>query len=144
MSKASTLTADHRAATNTDAWHKVPSDRTVARESRTVPWAEVKPSAHSAAERHLAAVDFVRVSREEATDYATTPLQVGDGDQCYLLRGLYLNRGTGRFSVGCDGRNLYVHHGSLGRRAVPMKRQPLLVALPEAPEQVYVDVSMAE
>jgi hypothetical protein len=61
-----------------------------------------------------------------------------------LVRGLVLNRGTGAFGVAISGDQLAVHHGSLGKHAVPMQKQPLIVFLDETPAKVYVSVSMAE
>ncbi len=62
----------------------------------------------------------------------------------YLVRGLYLNEGTGAFSVYVRDTTLWVVHGSLGKHAVPMKRRPLVVFLEHVPTKVYVSVRMAE
>jgi hypothetical protein len=62
----------------------------------------------------------------------------------YLVRGLYLNEGTGAFSVCFRDTTLWVAHGSLGSHAVPMKRRPLVVFLEHAPTKVYVSVSITE
>lgn len=62
----------------------------------------------------------------------------------YLVRGLYLNEGTGAFSVYFRDTTLWVVHGSLGKHAVPMKRRPLVVFLEHVPTKVYVSVRMAE
>jgi hypothetical protein len=105
---------------------------------------EVKPASRAEAERRLLAVAAERVSAEEAAAYAAEPLAVAEHEAVYLVRALYLNRGTGGFMVTFDGRDLFVRHDSLGRCAAPMGRQPLLVALPGAPEHVYVSVGMAE
>lgn len=136
--------ADHRAATNNDAWFKAPDQRTSARDAQGVKLVEVRTSAISGAEQRLSAADVVRISPDEVPHYASEPLKLGQHDECYLVRGLCLNRGTGRFTATFDGRDLYIHHGSMGHHAVPMQRQPLLVALPKTPEHVYVTVSMAE
>jgi hypothetical protein len=136
--------ADHRAFSKTDAWFKPPDQWSAARDAASVQWVEVKPSASAEAERRLSSTAAERVSSDEASTYAGKPLKIGEHEEPYLVRGLNLNRGTGGFTVRFDGRDLYVHHGSLGRHAVPMSRQPLLVALPRPPEHVYVSVSMAE
>ena len=136
--------ADHRAASNNDAWFKAPDQWSSARDAQPVKWVEVKPSAIARAEQQLAIASAVRISPNEVADYTNERLQLGQQDECFLVRGLYLNRGTGRFAAMFDGRDLYVQHRSLGHHAVPMQRQPLLVALPKAPEHVYVSVSMAE
>jgi len=57
---------------------------------------------------------------------------------------VYLNRGTGKFIVVPVGNELLVEHGSLGRSAVPMKRQALILRLSQKPETVYVSCSMDE
>jgi hypothetical protein len=62
----------------------------------------------------------------------------------YLVRGLVLSEGTGSFSACLKDPTLWVYHGCLGRHAVPMKRQPVVVFLEQEPKTVYVDVSMAE
>ena len=136
--------ADHRAFTKTDVWVRPPDHWSAGRDATSVQWVEVKPAASVEAERRLSSVEAERVSPEEASKYAATPLNLGGDEEPYLVRALYLNRGTGRFKVAFDGRDLYVHHRSLGHHAVPMSRQPLLVALPRPPEHVYVSVSMAE
>jgi len=62
----------------------------------------------------------------------------------YLVRGVYLNEGTGAFYVYFRDTTLWVAHCCLGKHAVPMKRRPLIVFLEHAPTKVYVSVGMAE
>ena len=62
----------------------------------------------------------------------------------YLVRGLLLNRATGGFTVYVLEDQVVVYHRSLGRSAVPMTRQPLVLQLQQPPQEVYVAVSMAE
>jgi len=62
----------------------------------------------------------------------------------YLVRGVYLNRITGRFLVYLLGDQVRVHHGSMGSRAVPMKRQALVVQLEAAPKEIYVTLSIVQ
>jgi hypothetical protein len=66
------------------------------------------------------------------------------GTKPYLTRGVYLNRGTGGFSVYILEDQLLVRHGSFGRSAVPMKRQALVLQLEHSPTEVFVTCSMAE
>ena len=68
----------------------------------------------------------------------------GPGLKPFLVRAVQLNPGTGRFFVRFDGHDLYVVHASLGRRPVPMRRQPLVVGLPVEPANVYVTCGMDE
>jgi hypothetical protein len=136
--------AEHLAFTEADPWFKPLEQWSAAHDALSVRWVEVKSSASAQAERRLLSTDAERVSRDDASIYAAKPLKIGDHEEPCLVRGLYLNRGTGGFTVKFDGRDLYVLHGSLGRHAVPMTRQPLLVALPRLPAHVYVSVWMAE
>ena len=133
-----------RAWTTADPWysprplHRLPDER------QRVPVAEVKASARGEAARRLADASVIPLSAEEATGYLDRPLDAPASHNLYLVRGVYLNRGTGSVRAYFDGRDLTVHHGSLGRRAVPMRRQPLVVALPTQPHNLYVTASMAE
>ena len=61
----------------------------------------------------------------------------------FLVRAVYLNEGTGKFMVYERDKKLWVTHGSLGRSAVPMKRQALVVFLKVRPTQVFVFCTMA-
>ena len=63
--------------------------------------------------------------------------------QPYLLRALFLNRGTGAFSVCSFSDGVLVSHVSLGAHPAPMQRSALVAFLSHAPTTVYVDVSMA-
>jgi hypothetical protein len=89
-------------------------------------------------------VDFgvKRISAEEAAEYAGRQLPAGA--VYVLLRGIALNEGTGGFDVTVQGDSVSVHHGSLGRRPVPMLRRAIVAVLPEFPKTVYVSCSMAE
>jgi len=109
-----------------------------------IDWAQVKASTSYEAERRLAGSEFVLISDEDANRYLAAPLKAGASLKLFLVRGLYLNRDTGHFIVTFDGKDLFVFHGSLDRSAVPMKRQPIIVALPTPPLHVYVTASMAE
>lgn len=66
------------------------------------------------------------------------------GSSLFLVRAVFLNRDTGGFTVTPVWSDLLVEHGSLGRSAVPMKRQALIVRLPQKPETVFVSCSMAK
>lgn len=62
----------------------------------------------------------------------------------YLVRGLFLNERTGRFSAFFKGSTLWIRHDCLGKSAVPMTRRPVIVFLDRAPTEVYVSVGMDE
>jgi hypothetical protein len=62
----------------------------------------------------------------------------------FLVRAVYLNRGTGKFMAVLAGSELLVEHGPLGRSTASMRRQALVVRLPQKPETVFVSCSIAE
>jgi hypothetical protein len=62
----------------------------------------------------------------------------------YLLRGVVLNELTGSFEVFENNRRVLVHHGSLGRRPVPMRRKAIVALLRSEPEEVYISCSLSE
>ena len=66
------------------------------------------------------------------------------GFRPYLVRGVYLNQGTGAYRVYICQEYVQVHHGSLGHSAVPMGRQALIVWLAADPKGVYSMCEMAE
>jgi hypothetical protein len=105
---------------------------------------EVRPDRMAAAEGQLRDVACVEVSSQRAAELTGHPMEPRAGSSLFLVRGVYLNRGTGKFMVVPVGRELLVEHGSLGHSAVPMKRQALIVRLPQKPEVVYVSCSMDE
>jgi hypothetical protein len=88
----------------------------------------------------LAAVPFVRLSKEEAESLAGKPL---DGDHYFLIRGLCLGCGTGSFKAYFDGSNVLVDHRSLaGKKTLPT-RWPVIAALENKPEEVFVECGAA-
>ncbi len=105
---------------------------------------EVIESKEAEAEELLQDVPIAELTSERAAEFVGEELPDIPGTQPYLTRGVYLNRATGGFSVFMLEDKLRVHHGSLGRRAVPMKRQALVLQLERKPAEVYVTCSMAE
>jgi hypothetical protein len=105
---------------------------------------EVIESREAKAEELLQDVSIVPLSSKEAAEFIGEELPGAPGTQPYLTRAVYLNRATGGFSVSILDDQLRVHHGSLGRRAVPMKRQALVLQLEREPAEVFVTCSMAE
>ena len=62
----------------------------------------------------------------------------------FLVRSVLINEKTGGYYVSTLNGNLWVHHGSLGRKPVDIKRRALVLQLKEVPQQVYVTCSIAE
>ena len=60
-----------------------------------------------------------------------------------LVRAVYSNGHTGKFTVRCDSKTVYVHHGSLGDPNVVINL-PLVVNLPFSPIEVFAWVSYAK
>ena len=139
---------DHRAASSVDSWIN-PLPRSSEEISQT-PLARkrfcpVSESKESEAESRLAGQAFVQLTEPEAAMLTDDGLPQVSGTKPFLVRGVYLNWGTGRYAVYAlpDG-DVYVFHGCLGRHAVPMKRRALVLRLERAPLNVYVDCGMAE
>jgi hypothetical protein len=82
----------------------------------------------------LEQVPFVEITGAEAGQL--TAGRVGDG-RFYLMRGLCLGCGTGRFVVYFDGRYVAVDHVSLARKRRNPTRWPVIVRLDTAPETAY-------
>ena len=141
-------TSDHRAWTTQDSWYNAPPLE-APRRGEWVPLDrakihEVLESKEHQAEELLEDVSIVELNAERAVEFIGAALPDVPGTQPYLTRSVYLNRGTGSFSVYILGNQLLVHHGSLGRTAVPMKRQALVLQLEHKPQDVFVTCSMAE
>ena len=138
---------DRRAWTAEDAWgNPLPAG------TRLNEWAQVeRDRVHEVGESRLAEaeallqdVSSVQISSAQAAEFVGAPLPDVPGTTPYLVRGLLLNRATGGFTVYVLEDQVTIYHRSLGRSAVPMIRQPLVVQLQKPPQEVYVAVSMAE
>jgi hypothetical protein len=137
--------SQRRAWTTEDSWYNPPS-------SGTPVWTwphldrerlhEVVETKEAEAEQLLDDVAVVELTSDEASEFIGEVLPEVPGTKPYLTRGLYLGRGS--FSVHVFEDQLAVTHGSLGRRALPMKRQALVLQLERAPAEVFVTCSMAE
>jgi len=137
----------HRAWSSADSWYQPPTEWTRFEETQPLlddDIIEVSPDHMTAAEEELRDVACVEISpgrASELTGHSTPPRA---GRSLFVVRAVYLNRGTGKFIVTPLGTELLVEHGSLGRSAVPMKRQSLVVRLSQRPETVFVSCSMDE
>jgi hypothetical protein len=130
-----------------DAWFHPPVEWSRFQKAQSLPdvdVVEVTPDRMASAEEQLRYVTCAEISNQRAAELTGQPMASGAGGSLFLVRGVYLNRGTGKFMVVFVGRELLVEHGSLGHSAVPMKRQALVVHLPQKPEVVYVSCSMDE
>ena len=135
-------TEDGRAFSSTDSWYLPPPFTTDFAPLDTDRFAPVTEPFQPEAQAALAGVPAKRLSADEATRLAGKQLPASG--EYVLLRAVVLNEGTGGFNIGVCGRAVNVHHGSLGRRPVPMRRKALVAVLPVVPETVYVSCSMAE
>ncbi len=105
---------------------------------------EVRASNLAAAAKLLDTASWIELNPETARDLTGQPLPDSPPTKFYLVRAVYLNRGTGKFYIRTTNGYLWVAHGCLGARPVPMKRQPLVVQLEHPPKDVYVSCSMAQ
>jgi len=135
-----------KAWTVEDPWYSLPpkelrklSEWEKLDESR---YREVLASKMPEAEALLQDVSYVELTEQQAADLVDKPLADIPGTKPYLVRGVYLNRITGRFFIYRLGDRVRVHHGSTGKKAVPMKRQALVVRLEQPPQELYVTCSM--
>ena len=105
---------------------------------------EITASKLPQAEVILKEQSIVSISHQQAEGLVGHSLPQMSGKSTFLVRAVYLNAGTGAFSVESSGHRLWVSHGSLGHSAVPMKRQALVVFLKGRPDEVFVNCMMAE
>lgn len=94
----------------------------------------------ASAEGRLQEMSFVALSAEEAERLAEADLT---GEGFFLVRGICLGCGTGRFNVYFDGRRVAVDHVSLARATAEPTRWPIIVKLHAVPTEVYVQYHFA-
>jgi hypothetical protein len=136
-----------RAWSTEDAWYRPRPSGTPVGEWSELDRArihEVVESKELVAEELLEDVAIVELTDEQAAELVGEALPDAPGTKPYLTRGVYLARGTGRFSVYTLDEQLVVHHGSLGSGGYPMSRQALVLQLERAPAEVFVTCSMAK
>ena len=137
----------HRAWTTADSWYHATQDTSRFWQADRLPDADVMqvaPDKMAEAQKQLREAACVGLSSQRASELVGQRVESVSGKRLFLVRGVYLNRGTGRFMVVPVGSELMVEHGSLGHSPVPMKRQALIVRLSQKPETVYVTCSMDE
>ena len=134
--------------TTQDSWYRAPETEllldlyeTPLDEARFAP---VQESSRAAAEELLRDDPFLKIDAEKANELVGSEVgSEGDGEY-YLLRGLYLQEGTGSFTVYARGGQVLVYHGCLGRSPVPMNRRAVVARLSEPPTDVYITCGMDE
>lgn len=138
---------DRRAWTGEDGWYRPVDSSFAGTEWQPIPdeqvW-EVRDSLQARMQERLAEHPVVPLSRQEAAAAVEGYKAGGDSLQPYLVRALYLNYGTGGFSLYRSGTSLAAVHSSLGKSAVPMKRRALVILLPVPPQELYIEVFMDE
>jgi len=86
---------------------------------------------------------IVKLPPDQAKQFINDSLVGTDSRQPFLVRGVYLNS-SGAFMVYRIGNTIHVIHESLGHKAVPMKKWPIIIELANEPTEVYITCSMAE
>jgi hypothetical protein len=105
---------------------------------------EVVDPKEGEAEALLEQVAILELTDEQASWFTGEPLPQVPGTRAYVVRGVYLTKGTGTFSVSVHGDQLVVFNGSLGSGGNPMRRQALVVQLEKPPDEVFVTCSMGK
>ena len=122
---------------NTDSWFFAPG-----REDEK--WNTVKPQRSYRvkpifSDRYINRLETVKIEKlgwPEAQLIVGNSMDETEGYEPYLVRGLMINDGTGRFTILERGDNILVVHSGLGKFS-SWHRQPLVVILPRQPEEVY-------
>lgn len=103
---------------------------------------EVRAEARAEAVAMLDSEPLREIGVEKAAELIGFDPPSGERKRICLVRGVVLDRRTGRFTVYVQGRELFVHHECRGSKAMPMERQPLVVVLEDRPEAVWVGCDM--
>jgi hypothetical protein len=134
--------------TGQDSWYRAPENELLSDLYESpldrARFAPVQESSRAAAEELLRDDPSRQIDAEKAKELVGS--EVGsDGDgELYLLRGLYLQEGTGSFTVYAREGHVLVHHGCLGHGPVPMNRTAVVARLSQPPTDVYTMCTMDE
>jgi hypothetical protein len=105
---------------------------------------EVPASKLDAAETSLSNVTFLAQSSGDPAYFGRPDFQCTAPSKPYLVRALYINGGTGSFSLYWADSSLVVAQGSLGSPDAPTPNKSVLVAcLSKEPKAVYSVLSSA-
>ena len=128
-----------------DAWYRGSGERELNPwRWRRIEHFVVPQEAQGEAQLRLEDRAAVELESGEAAGLLGKAIRPPRGTTLFLLRGVALNEDTGEFSVYSRGLSVWVHHGSLGRRPVSMKRKALIAALRRSPDEVFVTCMMEE
>jgi len=131
--------------TKEDSWYRPPLQDPRAAQAVAVDRSrihEVPATREKEAEDLLLETSARELTPEEAQHYSGQALDPIAGTKLYLVRGVLLNSGV--FTVFAKGRTLWVGHGSMGHRPVPMKRRALVLQLDQLPANVFCVCSMVD
>ena len=103
---------------------------------------EVQASKEGTAETHLAKEQIIPQTQDDIRWYGQRRFQCPTGATPYLVRAVYINGGTGGFSVSRVGTSLVISHGSLGHN-YGAHRSALVVCLTFQPTDVYIEAGTA-
>lgn len=92
---------------------------------------------------HLFASPIAAITTDQAKIYVGEGYRCPKGKRPYIIRGLYINGGTGGFSIYHWDRNLWVFHGCLGGGG-GLNKSALVVNLDFEPATVYVSASVSD
>lgn len=113
-------------------------------------WVEVAPSSFFevsasklyTAEVWLADVSFLEQAQSGVAYFGRADFTCPATTKPYLVRAVYINGGTGSFSLEWAGSSLIVSHVSLGPGGTP-SRSALMACLSQAPSAVFSSLSGA-
>ena len=85
----------------------------------------------------LSQASFVELDKSEASFLIGSELKLSAENKPYLIRAVYLGNPESGYSIQTSNDSVIVLHGSIGHRAVPMKRYGLIVLLNRRPSIVF-------
>jgi hypothetical protein len=140
------LLRDRSAWRTADSWYDPPPEYDSFRQEPVEhpAFAVVLAAKQPSAQLLLKDAAFRGLEAAEANALLGHELRRKVGQEYYLVRGVSLIEGTGRFEVIASLDQLLVAHGCSGRGPVEMKRKALVVLLGKPPARVFVDCHMAE
>lgn len=128
-----------------DPWYRLPPSEFFlsgeAKERAPATFAEVLPEAESLA--RLERSPWAEVSEQEAVGLVGRPIG-GSGGRLVLVRALAWDTPYGGFTVRWRSGEVFVQHGCLGARPLPVVRRAVVARLPDLPSEVYVGLEMAQ
>ncbi len=133
-----------------NAQQKKASDAWYLRPKSNFDWNELKPQISyrvksafiSAYINDLKTVRFKKIGWAEAQMIVGNGMETPKGYFPYVMRGLMLNDGAGRFRILQKAGSIWVFHGGMGSSNSWIK-QPVVVILRKPPTQVYTTASTA-